>query len=503
MNFKKIAVLIAVLALILVPISCVGCSDADNAAADDFFIESETTIKISAGVSEDLQIVVRNTGANNHTYLFRAEEIHSDGIDITFSNGMQVLDPEKGFAYVDAHIKVDKYAHKDVYAKSIVFAIVDETGAEYTNTHEINVDVYSAYSSGNMFNKIFGIFAIPGIDSPVVNAAITFVLWILISVGATLLSRLLINIIFKKEEERKLAKNKLGVTWFGIIMIYGLYNTMLVGGADEHVVVVFWDVFQFFYILLVAFIVWNVYKAVIVHFFTRMDKDGYTDDSLVPLFYMIGKIIIICVSVAVFLAQIGVNIAGIITGAGIVGLAVSLGAQNTLTEMFSGFSLMVTRPFIKTDMIRLNDGGDVYEVMNVGLFNTQLKAWGNTTYIYIPNSTVVKSKITNITKTTDVYRIFLFLEMSYESDAEKMKQVLLEAAEKHPRVIKDGTYDKPGVRLSEFGPSGIIFRLAVYVDSFDDNGDIAGELRELIIEGMRNNGVEMPYDKLDVRIERK
>ena len=56
---------------------------------------------------------------------------------------------------------------------------------------------------------------------------------------------------------------------------------------------------------------------------------------------------------AAILATLGFNLYAIITGAGIAGLAVSLGAQSMLQQFFSGVTLLITRPFKPGDMIRL------------------------------------------------------------------------------------------------------------------------------------------------------
>ena len=276
----------------------------------------------------------------------------------------------------------------------------------------------------------------------------------------------------------------------------------MVYGAPEVIIAFLQNLASFLYIPIIAYIVWNIYTNVIKLLFHRLeeqDRIAGADTSLIPLFNMLGKIVIIIVATSALLGTMGFDLVAIITGAGIAGMAISLGAQSTLTEFFSGLNLLSTRPFKRGDMVTIG-GKDIYQVEKVGLLNSRFKNWINLEYIVIPNSTVVSSTIVNITGKTMSYRLFLYYTVAYDSDVDTVKQILLDTAYNHPQVIVDGSYAEPDARLIDFEDSAIKFRLAVYITDFRDYVTVTDELNEDVYRNLCKAGIEIPYNKLEVYI---
>ena len=370
----------------------------------------------------------------------------------------------------------------------------------------ISVTVTSTYSSDGVYNRILGIFDPLGapLDSPAATAVITFLIWIGISVVSFFILRSVVYAIFRNDRDAaKEISHKTGAMLILSIMIYGLSNALMTYGADEILIATLQNVSSFLYIPIMAFIVWNIYTNAIKAIFHQMeaqDRIAGADSSLIPLFNMLGKIVIAVVAASALLSTMGFDLVAIITGAGIAGMAISLGAQNTLSEFFSGINLMSTRPFRRGDMVTI-DGQGIYQVEKVGLLNSRFKNWISMEYVIMPNSKVVSSTIMNITGKTMAYRLFLYYTVSYDSDVELTKQILLEAAYNHPQVIVDGSYSKPDVRLDAFEDSAIKFRLAVYITDFRDNIAVTDELNEEVFRNLCKAGIEIPYNKLDVYIK--
>lgn len=499
MNRKLIAIPVLLLFLTITFAPVVSEGTETN---DDIVIPPIDDVTLNYGTSTQIQFTMLNTSVTD--YMFQFKDYDHNGIHISYAFEGSPEIASGGHKFVVATIAVDKYTHKGDYGCSIDISLINlASGTSSEKTIPLTVTVTSYYS-GDAFNKILGLFVIPGIDSPELNAAITFVIWIIITCIVVFLYNAIVSWAFKNDSSKGKDKRKIAGVWVLAIMLYGIYNTLLVYGANERILDLFWTILQFVYIILVAFIVWDIYRSIVNHFFHKMEsKEGFEgmDTSLIPLFNMIGKVVIVIVGTAVFLATLGVNIVGILTGAGILGLAVSLGAQNTLTEIFGGMTLMITRPFIKEDMIRLNDESAVYEVVDIHLLTTEFKEWSNTPHIIIPNSVVAKSKITNLTSIPDAYRVYLYVGVAYDSDTEIVRKAMVESAKEHPHVLKDKIYPEPEVRLESFDDSCITFRLAAYVDNFDDSTIYMGEIRELIVRKLNANGISIPYPICDVNIE--
>jgi small-conductance mechanosensitive channel len=226
------------------------------------------------------------------------------------------------------------------------------------------------------------------------------------------------------------------------------------------------------------------------------------DESLIPLFKMLGKIGIATIAVAAILATLGFNLYAIITGAGIAGLAVSLGAQSMLQQFFSGVTLLITRPFKPGDMIRLGTDAAMLRVRKVGMMNSQFENWENAELFCLPNNMVTSSRIINMTGENRAYRTLVYMNVAYDTDLKRAQDLMMEAALEHPHVLKDGSFDKPSTRVTGFLDSSVELRLAIYVDEFEDYAFIAGQLRWAIFEKFKANGINVPFPQRDVHIYR-
>ena len=504
---RLMLILIAVsMVIAVVPLA----SDSSDASTDrniDGVVVTvfDDSISLSAGSSVSTSITFFTETSNDYL------------IDITFSNdsggafSTSVDDKEftlnsKSPATVNLKVTTDKLSRHGDYNITVSMTVYDYQAATTTvDTLTVAVKVTSSYASDSAFNRILGIFdPLPDpYDSPAYTAGITLAIWGGIGIGVFLLFRLAVQAVFRKDKEsaREIG-NKTGAMLAASVIIYGLANAAMVYGIDEVVIAALRNISSFLYIPIIAYIVWNIYTNLIRNIFHRLeeqDKISGADTSLIPLFNMLGKIVIVIVTASALLSTMGFDLVAIMTGAGIAGMAISLGAQSTLTEFFSGLNLLATRPFKRGDMVMIG-GKDIYQVEKVGMLNSRFKNWINMEYIIIPNSTVVSSTIMNITGKTMAYRISLAYTVAYDSDVELVKQILLDTAYNHPQVIIDGSYSKPSARLDDFLDSSIKFTLNVFISDFRDYIAVTDELNEDVYRNLCKAGIEIPFNKLDVYV---
>jgi small-conductance mechanosensitive channel len=176
-----------------------------------------------------------------------------------------------------------------------------------------------------------------------------------------------------------------------------------------------------------------------------------------------------------------------------------MGAQNILSQFFSGIILLSTRPFRKGDFIKINN--TVYIIKKVKLMFTELYTWEKDQVVTMPNNTLTSATIVNVTRETPEFRVYVYMTIAYEADLAKAKELMTKAGMEHPHAVVDGSRTVPSVRLTDFQDSGIELRLAVYVDNFDDSGTYAGELRERIFQLFKENDIEIPYTKYEITLK--
>ena len=494
-----VSVMIAVIPLTSDGSDAGHIDDVDGVTVNIF----DDSVSIGAGKEVTTSITFFTVTSNDYLINVTCSD-DSNGAFATSVDDKEFTLNSKSPATVKITVTTDKLSRHGDYTMTVTMTVYDyQTGATTPATLPINVKVTSSYSSDGTYNKILGVFdpLMSPYDGPVYTAGITLAIWVGIGIAVFLLFRSAVYAAFRRDKEsaREIG-NKTGAMLATSVIIYGLSNAAMVYGIDEVVIAVLQSISSFLYIPIVAYIVWNVYTNMVRNIFHRLeeqDRISGADTSLIPLFNMVGKIVIVIVAVSALLSSLGFDLVAIMTGAGIAGMAISLGAQSTLTEFFSGLNLLATRPFKRGDMIMVG-GKDIYQVEKVGMLNSRFKSWNSMEYIIIPNSTVVSSTIMNITGKTMAYRISLAYTVAYDSDVELVKKILLDTAYNHPQVIIDGSYSKPSARLDDFLDSSIKFTLNVFITDFRDYIAVTDELNEDVYRNLCKAGIEIPFNKLDI-----
>lgn len=209
----------------------------------------------------------------------------------------------------------------------------------------------------------------------------------------------------------------------------------------------------------------------------------------------ITAIVSLVLYIGLFIAVIsilGFSPAGIITAFGSVALAISLGLQNTLSSLTNGIVLIFSKPFVSGDYVDI--AGISGTIKEIKLFSVKIVTNENVTVI-IPNSTVLNSTIINYSKLPS-RRISIDIPVSYDTDIDKVKEVVLNMLNKDKRILKEPS---PFIRLTSLGDSSINFTLRCYT-SINDYWDVNYDLLENIIKLFNKENINIPFDQLDVRI---
>lgn len=193
--------------------------------------------------------------------------------------------------------------------------------------------------------------------------------------------------------------------------------------------------------------------------------------------------------------RLGIPVTSLVAVVSVAGLALSLSIQNILTNLFSGITILGTKPFTAGDYVDI--GGTAGTVVNVGLFYTILRTPDGRD-IHVPNSTVADSKVDNYSA-NPTRRIDLEVAASYDDSTTAVKRALMRAIEATAGVVDDPA---PFVTISSYGESAIVYLVQVWVES---GGFLASKfaLNENIRECFDAEGVRMTYAHLNVHIVEK
>lgn len=204
------------------------------------------------------------------------------------------------------------------------------------------------------------------------------------------------------------------------------------------------------------------------------------------------KVVLFLIYLIALLALLGVPTTSMVAVLSAFALAISLALQNTFSNVASGIVIVTTKPFEEGDFVDI--GGTTGVVETVTVFNTKLLTPDNKEVI-LPNSTVSAANITNYSA-KDLRRLDLEFCASYNASVAKVKEVLAKVLEKHEEIQKDPA---PVIRLKEHGASSLNYVVRVWVKQ-SDYWPVNFDLQEEVVEAFAENGIEIPYNQLDVHM---
>lgn len=173
-------------------------------------------------------------------------------------------------------------------------------------------------------------------------------------------------------------------------------------------------------------------------------------------------------------------------------LAIGLSLQDTMSNFSNGIFLLSSKNFQTGDYIEVD--GVEGTVLEFNMMSIVLRSPDNKK-IVIPNSIVAKSIITNYSS-EKTRRISLKFSVSYDSDIDVCRKIILDVVSKNEKVLSDPA---SSVSLSNLDSSSLELTLKCYVNN-PDYWSTYYELNETIFNTLRAKGIEIPFNKLDVNI---
>ena len=178
-----------------------------------------------------------------------------------------------------------------------------------------------------------------------------------------------------------------------------------------------------------------------------------------------------------------------------VALAVGMALKDSLANIANGIVIIITKPFKKGDHIEI--AGTEGIVRSVKILTTEIFTFDNKR-IVLPNSAIVNGTLTNYTA-NPTRRVDIVIGVSYDSDIKLVKKVLTNLLDDHKLVLD---VPSPTIILKAFSDSSLDFQLKFWVKT-DDYYSALFDINEKIVEEFRKNNIEIPYNKLDVKLLNK
>ena len=209
--------------------------------------------------------------------------------------------------------------------------------------------------------------------------------------------------------------------------------------------------------------------------------------SLIRVGLYVILLIIIC-------DRVGINTASFIAVLGTLGLTVGLALQGSLSNFAGGVLILLLKPFKVGDYIVDNGSGAEGNVDRIDLFYTKIIT-GDNRAVFIPNGALSNATITNNTE-FNTRRVDFVFGIAYESDIDKAKKIIYDIAKSDEKALPDKDIS---VFVSSLDASQVAITLRVWCET-DYYWDVKARVTEAVKKSFDANGIEIPFDQLQVHI---
>ena len=211
---------------------------------------------------------------------------------------------------------------------------------------------------------------------------------------------------------------------------------------------------------------------------------------------------LITIGVLISLTTIGISLTSIAIIFGGLSIGIGFGLQNTVANVMSGLILLFERPIKIGDLVEIIDFNLFGRVTSINLRSTVIMSLDEKEII-VPNLQMVSEPVHNLTHYNNRFRVTIRVGVSYGSDVDLVKRILIEVAHAHPEVIKDPppqmeNVTAPFVRFTDFGESSLDFQLYAWIPDSFQRFDVASDLHFMIWHKFKEHGVKIPFPQRDV-----
>jgi len=218
-------------------------------------------------------------------------------------------------------------------------------------------------------------------------------------------------------------------------------------------------------------------------------------DSALPVTSLtqnITRIIIFGIGILIILNSLGISITPILATLGVGGLAVALALQDTLSNLFAGFYIIVAKQLRVGDYIKLESGEEGY-VTDINWRITKIRMLPNNV-VLVPNDKLTKTIITNYYLPDKEMAVLVNLGVHYNSDLEKVEKITCEVAREVMQEVQGGVpYFEPFIRYHTFADFSINFTVILRAKEFVDQYLIKHEFIKRLHKCFNKEGIVIPY----------
>lgn len=239
-----------------------------------------------------------------------------------------------------------------------------------------------------------------------------------------------------------------------------------------------------------AYVVSDALETYVADLSADSDRITAHQEQLLTRLAQVGLLVLALITV---LGIWGVNLGGLLVGAGFLGIVLGMAARQTLGSLIAGFVLMFARPFEIGDWVEI--GNEEGFVTDITIMNTHMRNFDGE-FVVVPNDIVANQAITNRSREGRL-RIHMEVGIGYDDDPEEAAEI---AEEVLTEIATIANNPQPYAIPSGFGDSAILLDLRFWIDPPTPQARWRSKATavEEIQDRFANAGISIPYPQRTV-----
>ncbi len=228
---------------------------------------------------------------------------------------------------------------------------------------------------------------------------------------------------------------------------------------------------------------------------TRIRRSADISPSIQVLSIKVLQVALYSAAVYIGLKAVGVDLTGLAFLSGAVGVGLGFGLQKVVSNLVSGFILLLDKSIKPGDVISLGETFGWIEQMGARYVSVVTR--DGKEYL-IPNEDLITGQVVNWSHTNAFVRLDIYFGTAYANDPHLVRKVAIAAAQSVDRVL---SFRPPVCHIVGFGDSSVDYILRFWID--DPTGgltNIRGNVYLALWDAFRENGIDIPFPQREVRL---
>lgn len=258
-------------------------------------------------------------------------------------------------------------------------------------------------------------------------------------------------------------------------------------------------VYHIFLTIAIVFVARITVNFLKVFLLKAVRKNDRIDTGTEYIYVQLAKYLVYTIAIIVLLRSFGMDLDLFLTATTFLLVGVGLGLQAIFQDYFSGILLLLEGTIKVGDVLEIETMNNhqenfVAKIIQINLRTSKVETRDEKVLV-IPNSKLTQESVINWSVGSQVTRFSIPITFHYGVDADLARNILIECAERHPKVLKS---KKPIVRLLNFGNYGLEMDLIFWANQTLYIEVLKSDIRFEIDKELRKNNIEIPYPQADV-----